>query len=389
VKQLLITLLLYSFLYSYEEKSSLGIDGVGYSNYSNELLLNSTVELKFENEYFKTYTTLEALYSSTYSDKRYLLLNELYLSKDFNEYSFTIGKEIEYWGELEGYNVADIYNQKNYIRDPFEKSAKYGSYGSEFTRYFDESYLSLALKSYEENKEFPQEDSPYNPYLLKYNETLHLEKSRVTPTLYITANITDDTFVESETKVVLLHGYDTKRSVVLLPNNEIAQYAYRVNKALLLSHIIYNDTIFKTELSYTDVINYNSMSDYTQLSFGVEESFYDFFGNDITLYGEYYRYIYSDNSKIKNVDISELYDNDLFLALRLTLNDTQSSEVKVGILEDMTKEERIMKVNFTTRVVDKYIVNIEYMGVESAKESSVVSGFGDFSRAIFGVKYLF
>jgi len=337
MKILLSFVLFISSLMAFEHKFEFGIAGMGYSKYSNEMLANGSAKISFSNDLFQTDAKLEFLYSSEYKERRYLLLNELYVSKEFDDYVISLGKKIKYWGEMEGYNVADIYNQKNYLKDPFDKNAKYGAIGADIIQYFDENSLELGVKFYEEDISYPQGVTPYSPFPASYDKRLQLSNKRYTPTVYVSANIVSDTSIDSETKVILLQLYDTKRNIVVNSMHSLSQYAYRVNKALLLSHVIYADTIFKTELSCTNVIDDNPMSDYTQLSFGVEKSFYEIAKTDITLYAEYYRYIYADDRKVKNVDISEIYDNDFFLAMRINFNDVKSSELKLGVLQDLRK----------------------------------------------------
>jgi len=389
MKTFLLLFVLLNSLMAYEHKFEFGVEGMAYTKYTNEMLASGSAKLSFSNDLFQTDANLEFLYSSEYKERRYILLNEFYISKEFDEYSLSIGKKIKYWGELEGYNVADIYNQKNYLKDPFDKSAKYGTIGADITRYFDENSLELGVKLYEDSLSYPQNKTPYAPLPIPYDTTLHVSHSRYTPTFYISANILSDEYVDSETKFILLHGYDTKRDII--PNSlfSLSQYAYSVNKALLLSHIIYADTIFKTELSYTDVIDYEPMSDYTQLSFGLEKSFYEIAKTDITLYAEYYRYIYADNTKVKNVDISEIYDDDFFLALRINFNDVRSSELKIGVLEDINKNERICKAEANSRVFDSFVLHGEYLYILSKTNNTLLTKFDNSSRFMLGVNYTF
>jgi len=389
MKIILFFILLTSSLIAYEHKFEFGVDGMGYSKYANEMVANGNATLSFSNDFFQTDAKLEFLYSSEYKDRRYLLLNELYISKEFDDYEVSIGKKIKYWGELEGYNVADIYNQKNYLKDPFDKNAKYGAIGADITRYFDENSLELGVKFYEDDIAYPQGVTPYSPFPIFYEKRLQFSSKRYTPTLYLNANLVNDEYLDNEIKMILLHGYDTKRNLILNSHFSLSQYAYRVNKALLLSHIIYLDTIFKTELSYTDVIDYTPMSDYTQLSFGVEKSFYEISKTDMTLYAEYYRYIYADNTKVKNVDISEIYDNDLFLAMRINFNDVRSSELKLGVLQDLTKDERILKAEANSRVFDSFMLHGEYLHIVSNTANTLLSKFDNSSRFILGVKYTY
>ncbi len=378
-----------SSLVAYEHKFELGVDGMGYSKYTNETVANGSATLSFSNDFFQTDAKLEFLYSSEYKERRYLLLNELYITKELDDYVVSLGKKIKYWGELEGCNVANIYNQKNYLQDPFDKNAKYGAIGADITRYFDENSLELGVKFYEDDIAYPQGLTPYSPFPISYDRRLELSNKRYTPTYYLNANLVNDEYLDNEIKVILLHGYDTKRNIILNSHLSLSQYAYRVNKALLLSHIIYSDTIFKTELSYTDVIDYTPMSDYTQLSFGVEKSFYEIAKTDITLYAEYYRYIYGDDTKVKNVDISEIYDNDFFLAMRINFNDVKSSELKLGVLQDLKKNERIYKAEINSRVFDSFVLHGEYLHIVSNTVDILLSRFDNSSRFILGVKYTY
>ena len=378
-----------SSLVAYEHKFELGVDGMGYSKYTNEIVANGSATLSFSNDFFQTDAKLEFLYSSEYKERRYLLLNELYITKEFDDYVVSLGKKIKYWGELEGCNVSDIYNQKNYLQDPFDKNAKYGAIGADIIRYFDENSLELGVKFYEDDIAYPQGLTPYSPFPISYDRRLELSNKRYTPTYYLNANLVNDEYLDNEIKVILLHGYDTKRNIILNSHLSLSQYAYRVNKALLLSHIIYSDTIFKTELSYTDVIDYTPMSDYTQLSFGVEKSFYEIAKTDITLYAEYYRYIYGDDTKVKNVDISEIYDNDFFLAMRINFNDVKSSELKLGVLQDLKKNERILKAEINSRVFDSFVLHGEYLHIVSNTVDILLSRFDNSSRFILGVKYTY
>lgn len=317
-------------LFAFDFKGDIGVGSVNYSNYTNETLAKGGGELLFTNGYFNTNVSLEFLYSSVYEQRRYLLLNELYISKDLDEYTFSVGKRVKFWGEMEGFNITDVYNQKNFLKDPFDKYAKLGSIGVDMTRYFDENILEVGAKFYEEDMIYPQNTTPFAPFPLKYNSALELSDERYSPTIYLKANIIGDGVIDSETALILLHGYDNKRYFIVNDKYQLSQMAYRVNKALLHSHALLGDTIIKTELAYSDVISDDEISDYIQLSFGLEHTLYDLFGGDLALFGEYYSYHYLEDGKIEGVDISELYDNDIFLALRFNFNDVRSSDLRVG-----------------------------------------------------------
>ncbi|DAB30797.1 MAG TPA: hypothetical protein CFH84_02085 [Sulfurimonas sp. UBA12504] len=374
-------------LHAIEYKSDITSKYISYDSFANESAMLGSTKLKFDNALFTTNVSVEYFYSSEYKERRYLLLNELYLRKDFEDYSFTFGKSVRYFGEMEGFNIADIYNQKNYILDSFDKSAKLGSWGFFGSKYFGDESLEIGLKFYEEDQKYPTDKTPYTSFSMEYDETLQLSDKRATPTLMLIYSFVSDKLIQTQNKIILLHGYDNKRYFLPLKQNTIAQYAYQVNKYLLLSNAVYKETIFKLESSYTDVLRDTNMGDYAQLSFGAEKIFYDFDGADIGLYSEYYRYIYLQNS-LKNVAISELYDNDAFVAVKLSLNDVHSSEIKGGILYDLHNHEEVYKVEVKSRVVDGFILNAEFLRI-LPKANTLFSAVGESTRCTFSLTYNF
>ncbi len=385
--QFILLFVLVTFAHAMEEKSNISAKYIGYSNFANEKMVEGDTKLKFENDFFATNIALEYLYSSEYDEKRYINVNELYLMQRHVDYSFTLGKVLKYWGELEGYNVTDVFNQKNILLNPFDKSAKLGAWSFLISKYFDENSLEFGIKLYEENQKYPKKGTPFSPFDIKYNEDLKLSDARYTPTVFLAYNFVNDTFIDSETKLILLHGYDNKRYFIQTASSELSQYAYRVNKFMLLSNIVYKGTILKCETSYTDVISDKAMSDYTQLTFGMENSLEEIFGASLNLYTEYYRYIYIDD-KIKNVDISEIYDNDIFLALKLNFNDVKNSEIKSGILYDTLHGEKVFKVEAQSRVIDNLVLSGEYLRL-LPENKTVLSQIKESNKVMIGLTYSF
>lgn len=389
IRSVIILALCLSSVYGYEHKSDITISQVNYSDFSNETLLRGQTELKFENDIFTTKINLEYLYSSEYSERRYLYVNELYITKEYEEYRFSLGKIIKYWGELEGFNIADIFNQKNYLFDPFDKSAKLGSWAFLASKYLEDDVIEFGIKFYEEDQKYPDNLSPYYPFgSMNYDDDLILSDSKYKPTFHLSYSFSTEELLESETKLIFQHGYDNKRYFIPIDQSTLAQYAYRMNRYLLLSHIVYEDTIFKMELSYTDVISDDKISDYAQLSFGAEKSFYDLAGSDLSLYAEYYRYIYFDDEKIENVDISEIYNNDIFLALKLNFNDVGSSEFKSGILYDVKSKEKVFKIEAKSRIKDSFVISAELLRI-LPQDNTILSKFDDHTRVMIGLTYTF
>jgi hypothetical protein len=114
VKTLLLFLSLITSLHSYEldYKTNISLQSVIYDNYTNEKNIFGDIKLDAKTKLFDIKTTIEYLYSDKYKQKRYIDINELYISKEFDDSKIEMGKTIKFWGELEGYNITDVFNQK-------------------------------------------------------------------------------------------------------------------------------------------------------------------------------------------------------------------------------------------------------------------------------------
>lgn len=377
----LFFLLLY-FLVSHaiETSSNITLQYLDHEHFADEALFKGVTKLKIQNDFVALDTSVEYLYSSEYGKRRYVMLNEFYLSKEYEEYGFEMGRIVRFMGELEGFNIVDVLNQKSYLLDPFDKSAKIGSYMLSFVRYFNEQSIEFGAKLYEEAQKYPTPAMPYSPFVIEHDDRLLANQSAYAPTLYLLYSL-------ENVKLMAMHGYDNKRYFIPISQNRVTQQAYRVNKFLLSSNYLYEDYILKLESTYTDVIKDRLMGDYAQLSFGAERSFYDMMGIDISLYAEYYRYFYLQES-LKNVDISELYDNDIFVALRMNFNDVGASEIKGGVLHDLQKGEKLIKIEARSRIGDSFVFEGEFVQI-LPKARTLLEGIGETMRLSFGITYTF
>ena len=93
MKALLLLFFTLANLFAFEQKTDIGVSGIAYSNYNNEIVADGSSKITLKNAYFQTDADIEFLYSSEYKERRYFLLNELYISKDFDAYSVSLGKK--------------------------------------------------------------------------------------------------------------------------------------------------------------------------------------------------------------------------------------------------------------------------------------------------------
>jgi len=342
-------------------KGNVGIEYISYSHAQNDQVIVSKNEFNYKKNDTSFLAKLDFFYSRNFKEKKNIYLNELYVTHSSGDYDFKFGKMLIYWGALEGFNVTDVFNQKNVVLDLFDKDEKKGSWSALLTKYNDIGSVELGMKFYEPDNRYFDKESPYYLLPVDYSHNLQVSHSPFSPTFHLKYTCTSESILESDTSIIIQHGYDNKRYFKLKSEDALAQYAYKVNKILLSSTAIYEDYIFKFEGAYTDVIDDESISDYGQVTLGLEKNFGDIGYFDTTLYVEYYRYLYMDENKIENIDLSEIYDNDVFLATRIVSNDVSNTEMKLGLLYDLKKNETLYKLEGKSKISDAFIAKLEIL----------------------------
>ncbi len=384
MRTLWVWLLGVGLLFGLEASAEFELKRLGYGGADGESLLDGSGQLSYASGSFEALANVEYLYSSQYASRRYITLQELYGVWEAEAYRFELGKAVHFWGELEGFNIIDIYNQKNDLKDPFEKGAKLGSAGATLSRYGDGAVWEIGARLYEADHAYPEADEPYYPFgPAQYDETLRLSENRDYPTAYVMYSMMSEAVAESESRVVVQHGYDTKRALVPVGAGTLAQYAYLADKVMLSSNIVAGAMIVKLEAAVTDPEADAPVGEYRQLGFGAEYGLYPEWA-DVTLYGEYYRYDYDEDEG--QTDIAQVYDHDLFLAVRLAANDVRDSTLKAGVLYDPENREALYRLQARMRLADGLVAKLEGLKADPAR-GTLLESIGADSRWMLGLQY--
>jgi len=128
--------------------------------------------------------------------------------------------------------------------------------------------------------------------------------------------------------------------------------------------LVSGETIYKTELAYTKS-DEEKVSDYAQYSLGVEHTLYGVWGkSDVGLLAEYYKYDVQQSNKFEAKDFGNFFQNDVMLGLRMTLNDSADSDILGGISIDQDNQEKMIFVEYNTRIFEKYKLGLSYQHLE-------------------------
>ena len=320
--------------------------------------LRMELELKEKTSSGQMLFNANAIVDQDDKKRRYVNINDLYYKHEFDNSDLLIGRNTRFWGAMEFYNHTDTFNTKDWLDDPFDYDAKIGANIIAYTQYFDNSELSLIAKVHEERQRVQDIKSVNNFLPPNYSDNLVTQEGRDRPTMYLKYSGSGDE-VQLDYSFIYQNGYDEERYLALV-GRELRQHAYLVDKVMGYATFVNGETLYKTELAYTKSRD-EKVSDYAQTSFGLEHTLYGLVGkSDLGLLVEYYRYYTRDSSKLGAKDFGNLFANDVTLGFRLTFNDSSDSDILGGVDIDRDNHEKLVFVEYNTRLLEKYKFKLSY-----------------------------
>jgi len=348
----------------------------------------AVLEIGYEKDAFKLHSKLKAqldyydLQSEIdHTDRTYLRFDELYGTYDFEDDQIMIGKNIRFWGALEVRNITNSFNSDELRDDPFE-SDKLGSWNATFTHYTENGEFSAIVKFYEQSRTmsafpyvyyyFPK-NIPIMPNVelpLIYKDSLNTEKSEFRPSVYFKYSASTDSEYPLDYAIVFENGYDSQRyyTTTMSSDSQTMQThenAYLVNKFSTFNTLVLGSTLIKFEAVYADVLSDKEISDYMHIGFGVEHTLNQLYGDtSLGLIAEYYYYDTFDSTKRNDLELFELFQNDLFLGLRYSFNQENDASIIGGTILDTEYSEQVYYVKYETRIADIFKLNLDYRFIE-------------------------
>jgi len=361
----------------FEYKGNIGFEGA-YINHSlsnkedNQIAFRGEIEFQQKFSSSKVVFGAKSIIDIADKERRYIEVTDAYYKYNFENSDILIGRKTNFWGAMEFYNHTDNFNTKDFRDDPFDYDSKLGAWNLAYTYYFENSELSFIAKVHQEEQKPQGEKSVNNFFPSSYEGDLETQSNLDRPSLYMKYSGSAEE-VQLDYNLIYENGYDEQRYFIFDKKEfKLKQHAYIVNKLMGYATYVNGETIYKTEVAITQNQD-TTVSDYAQLSFGVEHTFYGIAGkSDLGLLAEYYRYEMFDDTKKNSKNIKNLFANDMMLGFRATLNDGKDSAVLGGLAIDIDNKEKIFFVDYDTRVYDSYKLNLSYQHL-APKSDSVFS----------------
>lgn len=350
--------------------------------HAQNFTLKEQLEVTYSEDDFEAVSLLNIqqdaydLFGNEENERTFMRLDELYGKYGFEDDMVMAGRNIRFWGALEVRNIVDGFNPQELRNDPFETD-KTGVWNVQYSHYTESGEFSVIVKLKEEDQKMA--DFPYVYYFfpapVHYGDGLESESSRYRPTFYLTYGGSTDTEYAVDYAVILQNGYDSQRYFItdappLGVMVDLHQYAYLVNKISTYNTMVIGNTLLKVEGLYAAVIDDPNISDYMHAGLGVEHTIAQMIGDaDLGLIAEYYYYKTFEGGKYTDLELFEIFQNDLFLGGRYTFNDVDDSSIVGGVVLDMEYNEQSYYVEYETRIADTFKVHLDYRYIEPSKDT--------------------
>jgi len=391
-------------------KGYIGFEHWGFpkSGQYNQTSINNSVELQVEGslelDFFKAFLSPRFKEDFSETDRNRLLIDEgwIQFAGDFFDLRFGIQKFS--WGMVESEKLVDVLNQKDY-EDDFLDPDKYGELSARLSLAFPDpvSWLQEIGFQFYYLAQFTQATFPgtkgrynlTNGLLPVSDQATYSSSSKKWMPQYAFRTIFTFSDVAIDIALSYFHGYNRFPSLSTnIFTRQITPYYYILDQGGLELTWVVKSLIIKLESVYrnTNQTDFNRIpstlvpAPYFAYVGGVEYTINGIIGNnDISFFLEY---LGDSNVGTKTVDY-RLFQNDLFVGFRYSLNDVNSKELKTGLTIDLDHpEEFLYLVEYNQRLAELFTVAFRLDGVRS-RANSRLDTFKEELRLKALIKYYF
>ena len=292
-------------------------------------------------------------------------IRELMLLLNFDSWELKAGIGKVYWGVTESQHLVDIVNQTDLI-ESLDGEEKLGQPMINLTLLNDWGTVDLFMLPYFRERTFagPKGRLRSEPYIDTSKPTYQSDKKNkhIDYAIRYAHSIGD-------WEVGLSHFYGTNREPDFNPalNNEmepvlIPHYGLVHQTSLDLQTIV-GDWLWKLE----SVSRHTQNKRYHAHTFGFEYTSVGIFNSNKDL-GLIAEYLYDSRGS----EATTPFQSDILLGARYVFNDTQSTEILLGMITDIKTQERSYSIEASHRLTDSWSVNIESRIFSNIKNDSIL-----------------
>ena len=274
-----------------------------------------------------------------------------------NEWELRVGIDQVFWGVAESRHLVDIINQVDLVENPNEE-VKLGQPMAHLTWSADWGILELFGLSFHRPRTFPGTGGRLRSSLVIDDEHVTYESAAAERHLDLAVRYTHS-FGLVDVGVSAFDG--TNREPTICPpttlGGGLTQHYEQVRQLGLDSQVTIDAWLLKLEaISRSGFRNLfcQAEEDYGAFVVGGEYAFYAVWDSpaDLNVLAEW-------NYDERGERATNVFQNDVFLAVRYALNDVQSTDFTIGLLEDVDFGTRALFLEFNRRLTDSWTLNAE------------------------------
>lgn len=278
-------------------------------------------------------------------------IRELTWMKVAETWELRLGVRRVFWGVTESQHLVDIINQTDLVENP-DGEDKLGQPMVNFAWIQDWGTVDLFWMPYFRERTFPgpegrlrggppvdTDKAQYADDVGQWNKDWAVRYSHTTGDwdfgVYHFSGVSRDPD--------FLPVLDGRGDAILIP-----RYV-GIDQTGLDAQATKGDTLWKLEAIYR-----NGQGNYFALTGGFEHTLYGLAESEKDL-GLLIEYLWDERGD----DAPVLFEDDLFLGARLTLNDADSTEVLVGVIQDLDTSARLFNIEASTRLWESWKLSLE------------------------------
>lgn len=279
------------------------------------------------------------------------------------DWELRVGARKVFWGVTEAEHLVDIINQTDLVENP-DGEDKLGQPMINFALIRDWGTVDVFFMPWFRERTFPGDEGRLRPALpVDFDQTRYASGAgRHEPDWAIRWS-----HVIGDWDIGLSHFSGTSRQPVFeIGVNDHGQSVlvpvyHHIDQTGLDLQLTADDTLWKLEV----IRRVGHGDDFFAAAGGFEHTLYAMFDSaaDIGLLAEY---LYNSDPSSQ----AAMFEDDLFLGVRLTLNDVQDTQLLVGVIQDLDGDGRLFNLEASRRLGDDWRLTVEARLFNSIKPLS-------------------
>lgn len=269
------------------------------------------------------------------------------IAKD--DWELQIGVAKVFWGVTESQHLVDVINQTDLVENT-DMEEKLGQPMMNLSLFNEWGTIDLFVLPYFRERTFAGNKGRLRSQLVVDTDHARYESGAKRYHLDVAARWSHSI---GDWDMGLSHFYGTNREPLLAPNQQF--------NALIPFYEIMHQTgleLQKTTESWLwklEVIRREtSFETFTALTGGFEYTFYGLFETDIDV-GLIAEYLWDD----RNDELASPFEDDLMIGTRVAWNDEQSTELLIGVIQDMNSSDAVWNLEASRRIGHRWKLSLE------------------------------